>query len=80
MIERDYSFTQIGKAINKHRTTVSNEIKRNRYIKSNFYGLFDQKGINKAVNGCLLLQKAPYVCNTCVNKYKCNKHKLYYKS
>lgn len=80
MIERNYSFTQIGKAINKHRTTISNEIKRNRYIKSSFFEMFDQKGINKAVNDCLLLRKPPYVCNTCVNKYKCNKHKLYYKS
>lgn len=80
MIERDYSFTQIGKAINKHRTTVSNEIKRNRYIKSNFYDEFDKKGIESALHNCSFLLKPPYVCNSCKNKNYCTKHKLYYNS
>lgn len=80
MLERGYNFSQIGKAIDKDRTTISKEIKRNRYIKSYFYDAYDLVGINKAVNSCKLLQKPPYVCNYCKLKSRCNKHKLYYKS
>jgi len=80
MVDNEYSFTSIGKAIDKHRTTIYSEIQRNRYIKSNFFEMFDKKGINKAVNDCSKLQKKPYVCNSCSNKFKCTKHKLYYNS
>ena len=71
------SFTNIGIAIGKDRTTISKEIKRNRYIKSNFYDAFDNNGINKAVDSCNKLQ-FNYVCNTCPNKGTCNKHHLFY--
>lgn len=74
------NFTQIANAINKDRTTVAKEVKRNRYIKSNFYEPFDQTGINKAVNSCEKLKKPPYVCNFCAERNRCNKHKLYYNS
>ena len=72
------NFTYIGKAINKDRTTISKEIKNNRYIKSNYYSPFDSKGILQAVSKCKLLNKPPYVCNTCKNKNHCMKHHLYY--
>ena len=72
------NFTEIGKSIDKDRTTISKEIKRNRYIKSNFYEPFDIKGINKALDDCNKLKHFPYVCNTCPNKKYCNKHHLYY--
>ncbi len=72
------TFTYIGKSINVDRTTVSKEIKRNRYIKSNFYDEFDTKGIQSAIEKCHLLKKPPYVCNSCPNKRYCTKHKLYY--
>lgn len=78
LINKQYSFTAIGKAIDKDRTTISKEIKRNRYIKSNFFEPFDFKGITKAINDCPTLKSPPYVCNTCPLKNKCNKHKLYY--
>ena len=78
LLNKGKSFTEIGKAIDKDRTTVSKEIRRNRYIKSNFYEPFDIKGINKAVEDCNKLKKFPYVCNTCPNKNYCNKHHLYY--
>lgn len=78
MIGKKYSFTSIGKIINKDRTTISKEIKRNRYLKSYFYDAFDAKGINEAIKKCPKLQEKPYVCNTCPSKNKCNKHKLYY--
>lgn len=74
----DKNFTYIGNSINVDRTTISKEIKRNRYIKSSFYDEFDPKGIESAVEQCHLLKKPPYVCNSCSNKRYCNKHKLYY--
>ncbi len=78
LILKSKTFTYISKSINVDRTTISREIKRNRYIKSNFYEPFDKKGIEEAVVKCELLQKPPYICNNCPNKMYCNKHKLYY--
>ena len=78
LLNKNKNFTEIGKAISKDRTTVSKEIKRNRYIKSNFYNPFDIKGITKAVTDCDNLKRFPYVCNTCPKKRFCNKHHLYY--
>ena len=71
------SFKKIAKGIGKDRTTISKEIKRNRYIKSNFYDEFDNNGINKAIDSCNKLQ-SNYVCNTCPNEGTCNKHHLFY--
>ena len=80
LINLNNNFTYIGKAISKDRTTISKEIKSNRYIKSNYYSPFDSKGILEAVGKCKLLNKPPYVCNTCKNKNHCMKHHLYYNS
>ena len=80
LISQKKSFTYISKVINKDRTTISKEIKRNRYIKSNFFDAFDQKGISSAVSKCERLSKPPYVCNNCPDKITCNKHHLYYNS
>ena len=77
LISKGKNFSDIGLAIGKDRTTISKEIKRNRYIKSNFYEAFDKKGINKAIDNCNIL-KARYVCNTCPKKSICNKHHLFY--
>lgn len=71
------SFTDIGIAIGKDRTTIFKEIKKNRYIKNNFYDAFDKNGINKAIDSCNKLQ-SNYVCNTCPNEGTCNKHHLFY--
>ena len=62
------TFTYIGKSINVDRTTIAKEIKRNRYIRSNFYDEFDSKGIKSAIEKCNKLQKPPYVCNGCIKK------------
>lgn len=78
MIDKGHNFTEIGKAIFKDRTTVSKEIKRNRYVKSYFFDAFDPNGIKAAIDKCDSLKKPPYVCNKCKSKNKCNKHKLYY--
>ena len=80
LINLKKSFTYISSVIDKDRTTISKEIKRNRYIKSNFYDPFDQKGIKNAVEKCSILSKPPYVCNTCSKKATCVKHHLYYNS
>ena len=78
LINKKENFTTIGNSIKVDRTTISKEIKRNRYIKSNYYDTFDFKGISKAVNDCKILQHPPYVCNTCPLKSICCKHKLFY--
>ena len=78
LINKKENFTTIGNSIKVDRTTISKEIKRNRYIKSNFYNPFDINGINKALSDCKILQHPPYVCNTCPLKNTCNKHKLFY--
>ena len=80
LINKKENFTTIGNSIKVDRTTISKEIKRNRYIKSNYYSPFDIKGINKAINDCKILQHPPYVCNSCILKRTCSKHKLYYNS
>ena len=77
LFNKGKNFTEIGLAIGKDRTTVAKEIKRNRYIKSNFYEPFDKKGIAEAISKCSILQKK-YVCNNCIYKSSCTKHHLYY--
>lgn len=78
LIGLNKTFTYISKAIKVDRTTISKEIKRNRFVKSNFYDKFDIKGINSSIQNCKLLNNPPYVCNSCPNKRYCIKHKLYY--
>ena len=78
LLNKGKSFSEIGDAIGKDRTTISKEIRRNRYIKSNFYDAFDINGINHAIDKCEKLKYKPYVCNICPNKKFCNKHHLYY--
>lgn len=81
MIDKKYSFTEIGNAIQKDRTSISKEIKRNRYLKSfTCSDPFDIKAILNAVNDCQKLSKVPYICNTCSSKGGCRKNKLYYQS
>lgn len=78
LLKKGYSFTDIAKEIKKDRTTISKEIRRNRIIRSSFFTLFNEKGIQKAVNSCERLKKPPYVCNNCSFKNSCTKYHLYY--
>ena len=80
LISSGKNFTYISNSISKDRTTISKEIRRNRYIKSKFFSEFDKKGITQAVNNCSLLSKPPYVCNTCKQLRFCKKHHLFYNS
>ena len=45
LLKKGYSFTDIAKEIKKDRTTISKEIRRNRIIRSSFYTLYNEKGI-----------------------------------
>ena len=78
MLDKGHTFTSISIAIKKDRTTISKEVKRNRYIKG-YEDDFNQRYINHAVEACDILKKR-LVCNFCKNKGYCSKRKLYYNS
>lgn len=78
MLDKGHNFTSISNAIKKDRTTISKEIRRNRYIKG-YDDYFNQRYIDNAVNDCEFL-KSKHVCNNCRNKGYCHKRKLYYNS
>ena len=80
LINQNKSFTYISSVINKNRRSISKEIIRNRYIKSNFYDAFNKKGINHALSRCKKLSLPPYVCNSCTKKNTCPLNHLYYNS
>ena len=80
LINKNESFSTISKSIDKDRTSISREIRRNRYIKSSFYEPFDIKGINHALSRCKKLSFPPYVCNSCQRKNTCVLNHLYYNS
>ena len=77
LISLNKSFTYIASSINVDRTTISKEIKRNRYAKDSF-NPFNQKAIENVTARCKYLQKPPYVCNNCQNKRYCLNSKIYY--
>lgn len=72
------SFSQIGKAIGVDRTTVTREIKRNRYVKTTTP--FNKTQIETSVSKCKRLQEPPYVCNNCINSQYCYNNRVYYNS
>ena len=77
LISLNKSFSYIGKAISSDRTTISKEIKRNRYVKYD-KNHFDQNIIQNTISKCKTLKKPPYVCNPCPNKKYCLNAKVYY--
>ncbi len=78
LINNNATFTDIAESIKVDRTTVSKEIRRNRYVKSNWFPTYSSCGIEKAVSSCEKLKKPPYCCNNCPNKGYCTKIHLYY--
>ena len=78
LINQGFSFTYIANSINVDRTTISKEIKRNRYIKNSLFSDYSETGIKRAINSCEKLSKPPYCCNNCKNKNFCSKYHLYY--
>ena len=47
----NYNFTKIGNRLGKDRTTISDEVRKHRYLKSNSNG-----------SDCCFENKPPYVC------------------
>lgn len=69
MLAKGYSLTKIATHLNRNISTVSKEIRKHRFSRSN--------GITRTVNGiskdlhCNLLDRPPYVCNGCKKKRTC---------
>lgn len=78
LLNKGFNFTYIANSIKVDRTTISKEIKRNRYITNSCFGWFSKVGINKALSSCIKLSYPPYCCNNCKDKSSCMKMHLYY--
>lgn len=88
------NFAEIGKDINKHRTTIMREVQNRRFkkIPSKFNNsenlckhrqecrMFKCTPQNECYEEaiCERLMRVPYVCNGCPNKTTCRKIKYYY--
>lgn len=64
-----YSFTKIGNRLGKDRTTISDEVKRHRFMRT----AARSNGIS-----CCFENKPPYVCNGCIKLNNCKKQKYTY--
>lgn len=78
LINNGKTFTYISNSIKVDRTTISKEIRRNRFIKNSLFSEYSEFGISKALNSCVKLSKPPYCCNNCKDKNTCCKYHLYY--
>lgn len=78
LLNKGFNFTYISNAINVDRTTISKEIRRNRFVKNYMFSNYSESGIKKALNNCDKLSKPPYCCNHCEDKSYCTKCHLYY--
>lgn len=61
-----FNFTQISFRIGKHRTAISKEVYKHRFLR-NDSNTFCPKNCNP-----------PYVCNGCLNKNSCSKKRFFY--
>lgn len=66
-----YNFTQIGKVLKKHRTTISKEVYNHRFLRK-CYG-------NDKIP-CHITNNPPYVCNACSKFNHCKKIRYSYES
>lgn len=80
LLNKEFDFTYIWKAINVDRTTISKEVRRNRYVKSSYFSNYSKTSIKRALDNCDKLSKPPYCCNSCKNKAYCTKIHIYYNS
>lgn len=71
MLDGGYSFTAIGKALNKNRTTVSREVLAHRFLR---------KSSLQKNRECGLTLKPPYVCNACEKRALCRKDRYIYEA
>ncbi len=68
-LNNNYNFTQIGNRIGKDRTTISDEVKKHRYLRT-----------SASCNNqpCCFENKPPYVCNGCKKFNNCHKIRYSY--
>ena len=69
-LNHGYSFTQISNRLGKHRTAISKEILKHRFL----------RGSAGPERPCCFESKPPYVCNYCDNFNHCKKQKYSYSS
>ena len=67
-LNNNFNFTQIGNRLSKDRTTISDEVKKHRFLKG-------EKIENKP---CCFESKPPYVCNACKKLGSCSHTKYLY--
>ena len=64
-----YNFSQIANRIGKDRTTISDEIRKHRFLRER---------LNKDSKPCCFESKPPYVCNGCKKKNSCKRMRYTY--
>ena len=69
-LNHGYSFTQISNRLGKHRTAISKEVLKHRFL----------RGSAGSERPCCFESKPPYVCNYCDNFNHCKKQKYSYSS
>lgn len=67
-LNNNYNFTQIGNRIKKDRTTISNEVRKHRFL----------RGKANPDKPCCFESKPPYVCNGCPKLNTCKKQRYTY--
>lgn len=68
-LNNNYNFTQIGNRIGKDRTTISDEVKKHRFLRTN--NIHSDKP-------CCYESKPPYVCNGCSKFNYCSRQRYSY--
>ena len=66
----NYNFTQIANRLHKDRTTISNEVRKHRFLRTNSHTYNN--------NPCCFESKPPYVCNGCSKFNNCRKVRYSY--
>ena len=68
-LNNKYNFTQIGHRLHKDRTTISDEVRKHRYLRTT---------ANCNNQPCCFDNKPPYVCNGCPKFNSCHKIRFSY--
>lgn len=66
-LNTNMTFSEIGKLINKDRSTISKEVTKHSSVSDSSLNIINDKTIKSE---CPLLQKPPYVCNCCRYRHK----------
>ena len=67
-LNNNYNFTQIGNRLSKDRTTIADEVRKHRFMRTN----------SDVSRPCCFEDKPPYVCNGCTKFNSCKKTKYTY--